>query len=381
MKPIFITLTLLFCIHISVSGQDRKVIGTINDLSLITENDKLGIIDNHNAYVVKPDNYTKIEYDKEFDLYRCFKANGFEICFDNGQKVESDYLFTDILDFDGNGTYRVKGEKGFGYISDLTVLIPPIYDDITVEAESYFGCCMNYIVEKDKKKGLYIEGKAVLECEYDDFIKDKTYPHFIVVKDNMKGMVYPLLSDEGKIVEFLSPTYKAIELQKIQDDGNCLYLVSQEDKVGLFAVNTDSYSIEEIKSSAYFVLPPQNKKIQWSQMQLVDDVFSVPLKKQGHLIFIANQPTTYYISEKVIFNADHFPVAIKGAKGQFQFIADFNKLLLNEVLYDEIVPLPEDIYAIEKENKWGAMFGNTLIIPLKYNTLEELKIAYENGEY
>lgn len=381
MNPFFIALTLLFCFHIQASGQDRKVIGTINDLSLIAENEKIGIIDNHNTYVVEPDDYTKIEYDKEFDLYRCFKENGFEICFDNGQKVKSDELFTDILEFDGNSAYRVKGEQGIGYIIDLKLMIPPIYDKITVEAESYFGCCMNYIVEKEKKKGLYIDGNVALKCEYDEFIKDKNYPHFTVVKNNKRGLVYPILSEEGEIIEFLPPAYTTIELLEIQNNGHCLYLVSQEEKEGLFAVNADVYPIEEVKASAYFVLPPKNDKIQWNKMKLVEDVYIVPLKEQGHLIFIVNQPTTYYISDAVIFNADELPIAIKNENGQFQFIVNFNQLELNDTLYDDIKPLPEDIYAVKKDNKWGGMFGNTPLIPIKYNTLEEVKTAYENGEY
>lgn len=153
MNQIFITLIFLVLTITQINGQSRKVIGTINDLSLIEENSKLGIVDNHNNYIVKPDNYTKIEYDKDFDLYRCFKENGFEICFENAEKVVSNYLFTDILESDGNNTFKIKGKEGVGYVKNMVIMIPPIYDDIKVEAETYFDCCLNYIVEKDGKKG------------------------------------------------------------------------------------------------------------------------------------------------------------------------------------------------------------------------------------
>ncbi len=186
MNQIFITLIFLVFIISQTNGQSRKVIGTINDLSLIEENGKLGIIDNQSNYVVKTDNYTKIEYDKDFDLYRCFKENGFEICFANAKKVKSDYLFTDILESDGNNTYKIKGKDGVGYIKNMAIMIPPIYDNIKVEVESYFDCCQNYIVEKGDKKGLFINGHLILKPEYKEFILDKNYDHFIVVKNDKK---------------------------------------------------------------------------------------------------------------------------------------------------------------------------------------------------
>ncbi|MFT6166189.1 MAG: hypothetical protein ACJAV5_001369 [Vicingaceae bacterium] len=384
MNHIYITLFFLICINTQAIGQNRKVIGTINDLSLIEDDDKIGIIDNHNNYVVIPDNYIKIEYDKEFDLYRCFKEIGFEICFENGEKVVSDYLFTDILESDGN-TYKVKGKEGIGYIKNTSIMIPPIYDNIVVEPESYFDCCLNYIVEKDDKKGLFIDGHLVLKPDYEEFIRDKNYSHFIVVKDHKKGLVYPLLSEENEIIEFLPPIYSSIELKEGLDDGP-LYIVSTENKFGLFLVTVDMFPLDEIKSSAYFVVPPKFNNIQWDKKTAINDfgetIYLVPVKKQGFVLFLINKSTDCLETSKIIFSDDStYPLAIKGKNDKFQFISSFEELTLDDNLYDEITPLSEGLVAVKKDNKWGGIMEGSILIPIKHNTLEELKIAYENSGY
>ena len=382
MNQIFITLIFLVFIISQTNGQSRKVIGTINDLSLIEENGKLGIIDNQSNYVVKTDNYTKIEYDKDFDLYRCFKENGFEICFANAKKVKSDYLFTDILESDGNNTYKIKGKDGVGYIKNMAIMIPPIYDNIKVEVESYFDCCQNYIVEKGDKKGLFINGHLILKPEYKEFILDKNYDHFIVIKNDKKGLVYPLLSEENEIIEFLPPIYTSIEI--IDDLGNGpLYLVSNENKSGLFLVTTDIFPLDEIKSSAFFVVPPNYTTIQWNKKTVIDDfaepVYIVPVKKQGYLLFILNKPSAFLETKEVIFS-DYLPVAIKAGNGKFQLISFSDEIVIDDILYDEITIPKIGVIALKKDNKWGGIFEGR-VVPLKYNTLEELKGAYENGEY
>ena len=382
MNKKFITLIFLVFTISQTNGQNMKVIRSINDLSLIEENSKLGIIDNHSNYVVKPDNYTKIEYDKDFDLYRCFKENGFEICFANAKKVISNYLFTDILESDGNNTYKIKGKDGIGYIKNMAIMIPPVFDNIKVEVESYFDCCLNYIVEKGDKKGLYIGENLILKPEYDEFIKDKEYDHFIVVKNKKKGLVYPLLSEENEIIEFLPPIYTSIELID-RLDNSPLYLVSNENKSGLFLVTTDVFPLDKIKSSAFFVIPPNYTKIQWNKKTVIDDfaesVYVVPVKKQGYLLFLLNNPSAFLETKEVIFS-DYLPVAIKGGNGKFQLISFSDEIVIDDTLYDEITIPNSGVIALEKDNKWGGIFEGVLI-PLKYNTLEELKVAYENGEY
>jgi len=382
MNQIFTTLIFLVFIISQTNGQNRKVIGTINDLSLIEENSKLGIIDNHNNFVVKPDKYKKIEYDKDFELYRCYKENGFEICFENAKKVISNYLFTDILESDGNNTFKIKGKQGVGYIKNMAIMIPPIYDNIKVEVESYFDCCLNYIVEKGDKKGLFINGHLILKPEYEEFILDKNYDHFIVVKNEKKGLVYPLLSEENEIIEFLSPIYTSIEIIDDLDNGQ-LYLVSNENKSGLFLVTTDIFPLDEIKSSAFFVIPPNYTKIQWDKKTVIDDfaesVYVVPVKKQGYLLFLMNKPSAFLETKEVIFS-DYLPVAIKGGNGKFQLISFSDEIVIDDTLYDEITIPTSGVIALKKDNKWSGIFEGVLI-PLKYNTLEELKVAYENGEY
>lgn len=232
------------------------------------------------------------------------------------------------------------------------------------------------------KKGLFVNGHLILKPEYEEFIKDKNYDHFIVVKNDKKGIVYPLLSQENEIIEFLPPIYTSIEV--IDDLGNGpLYLVSNENKYGLFLVTTDIFSLEEIKSSAFFVIPPNYTEIQWNKKTVIEDyaetVYIVPVKKQGYLLFYMNKPSAFLETKEVILLGD-LPVAIKEGNGKFQLISFSDEIVIDDTLYDEITIPTAGLIALKKDNKWGGIFDG-VVIPLKYNTLEELESACENGEY
>ena len=68
------------------------------------------------------------------------------------------------------------------------------------------------------------------------------------------------LSEKNEIIEFLPPIYNSIEFTEHSNYGP-LYSVSNENKFGVFIVTVDLFPLDEIKSSAYFVVPPNYTKI------------------------------------------------------------------------------------------------------------------------
>ena len=70
MRNRFLVISLFTLLAINGYCQTENL-GIVNDINLVNENGKLGLVYNNGDYAVKPDKYTKIEYDQRFDLYKC----------------------------------------------------------------------------------------------------------------------------------------------------------------------------------------------------------------------------------------------------------------------------------------------------------------------
>lgn len=380
-----ITFSFLF---VSLVGfaQERKVLGQINDFLLIQVGDKIGVFDQDTNYVIKPNTYTKIVYEGKYDLYKCYKGDQFEIFLDGFIKVESPHLFTEILGREGY-SLKLKSTEGIGLISDVKLIVPPLYDKIKEETETYFECCMNYVVEKNGKKGLYVDGKLVLKPEYNDFHKEGYGLPIFVQKDNKKGILYPVVTKDDELVVFLEPIYESIEYLDDIDAGR-FYSVSKDGLQGIFLITTDRFPIEKIDSSAFFVIPPIYKSIEWKKKKVFHDLFSFPVivvsvKKDGLLLINENKSTNYLKAKDVVY-ADYqeTPIAIKNSGGKYQLLIYGDKLAVGAELYDEIVPF-HDVPVVRSGVKWSVAdpYGNAGYKSLQFDSLEKAKEAYLEGEY
>ena len=381
MKTLLYLLSITF-LHVAVLAQDKEVIGEINDLSLVKVNDQHGVMDNYQNYVVSPGDYTEITYDINFDLYRCHKKGGFEICFIDGTKLTTDYLFQDILE-NNDGSYKVKGPEGVGYVDYEKVIIPPIYDDITIEHETYFEYFPNYIIENDGKKGLFVNGRMVLKPEFDRFERKDFYQAITVFKDKKVGLVFPIITSQNSIKTYLPTVYSSIEYLTDSDIG-VLYIVSQDNKYGLFCTEENMVSDQNIEESGFFVLPVEFPKINWKKLKIEDPylnpIWIVPVKKEGLLLFQPWESTKIVRAEEIIYQDSSTPIGIINMSGKYQVIT-FDENIVSSEEYDQLKNIDSPI-GVQKDGKWGGVdYDGTSIMELKYPSLESLKQAYENGQY
>ena len=359
-------------IYLLCFSQKHKEIGVINDLKLIDVNGKLGVIDNNDNFVVTPDEYTKITFDEKNWVYRCYKGKKtFEIVNENNEKVQSESLFTGILENDQNGLLKVKSEKGIGLIKNWKEFIPPIYDKVTVEAETYHGCCMNYILEKNGKKRLYVGNNLILEAEYDDFSKvvlNDYVNHLIISKNNKKGLISMVKYEVAK--ETILPTeYQEIDLL-MEINGNQLYKIKSNNLYGVYNTNKKKK-----------VIPTVIQQLDWKNKEALQYGFVIPVKHNNqsrYLVTDFESDSTYIITDEIIYFDDDFFLAVKNTANNYQFLDLNYKLKLDPEVYQNITILTDGI-AVNKDGKWGLLenFYYSPLFEIKYDSLEALKKAIQ----
>jgi hypothetical protein len=364
---LFLTCSL---IYLSCFSQKHKEIGVINDLRLIDLNGQLGVMDNYDNFVVTPDEYTKITFDEKNWVYRCYKGKKtFEIVNENNEKVQSELFFTDILENDENGLLKVKSEKGVGLIKNWKEFIPPIYDKVTVEAETYHECCMNYILEKDGKKGLYVGNKLILKAEYNDFSKvvlDDYVNHLIISKNNKKGLISMGKYEVAK--ETILPTeYQEIDFL-MEIDGNLLYKIKSNNLYGIYNSNKKKK-----------VIPTIIQQLDWKNKNALQYGFVIPVKHNNQSRYIITDfksDSTYIITDEIIYFDDDTYLAVKNTANNYQFIDLNQNLRLDPEVYLNITVLTDGI-ALNKNGKWGLLenFNDSPLFEIKYDSLEALKKA------
>ena len=358
-----------FTIFFNCFSQDYKEIGEVNDLRLIELNGKIGVIDNHENFIVTPDEYSEISFDEENWLYRCYKGKkGFEIVAENTGKYKSEVLFTDILGNDQNGMLKVASASGIGMIKYWEEFIPPIYDEITEDVEGFHSCCINYVLKKDGKKGLYIGSKLILKAEYDDFFK-VWETHLIISKNNKKGLI-----NVGKYSvekEILLP----VEYQKIDllmgNEEMPLYKVKLKNLYGVYDPNKKKN-----------LIPAAFQKIDWKNKKELENAFVVKVKHNNqdkYVITSFDSENPYIITEEVIYFEGGSFLAIKKPDNDYQLLYLYQNLKPYPVVYQDIVILDEGI-AVSKDGKWGLLedFSYPPLFEIKYNSLEALKKAMKN---
>ncbi len=375
MKNLILLITIITCLN--GFSQEYKVIGNINDLKLINLNGKLGVIDNNENFVVTPDDYKKISFDEDNWVYRCYKGKKtFEIVSESNKKVKSKWLFTDILENDGNGLLKVKSEDGVGYIKNGEEYISPIYDKISIEIETYLSCCHNYVLEKDGKKGLFVNNQFILKVEYDDFEAENSYeelPLIIVTKDLKKGLIYPFYWDDSAkkelpSFELLAPVFKSITSVKTEQ-GTPLFLVNNGLVSGLYDALKNQY-----------VIPLEFSELDWKNRKTLEYVYVIEVKQNDEINFLVTDlknDSLSILTEEIIYFDNEEMAAIKNKAGKFQLIKMSYGIQVDTNSYQEIKELSHEHFAVKLNNKWGMIdeyFSE--IIECSFNSLEELKSNY-----
>ena len=376
MKKIIILLTSLV-MYLSSFSQEYKEIGILNDLKLVELNGKLGLISYNGKYAITPDDYTEITFDEKNWVYRCYKTkNTFEIVGESFKKVQSDLLFTDIIgsDNDSEGSFKVKSENGIGLIRirDWKELIPAVYDKITEEIETYHGGYVNYILEKDGKKGLFLDNKLILKAEYDEFhrVDIDNYANMLIVsKNKMKGLINLGAYDLGK--ETILPIeYQEIEL--VLDNGEeQIYKVKKENLWGVYSSRIGKN-----------VVPITFQKMDWKNRKNMDYGCIIEVKqnnKNKYVITDLKNDSLLVVSEEIVYFDNDEVVAIKNKEENFQFVRVSYELKLYETSYQEIKEF-EGYYAVKFNDMWGML--DDLVSPMieiKFSSFEELKLNYQEG--
>ncbi|MGV6861300.1 MAG: hypothetical protein ACWA41_05985 [Putridiphycobacter sp.] len=363
-------------------GQEPTIISTENDYNIVKWGKQLCVYVKPGDYIVKPGNYTKIEYDYDHELFRCFKGDGFEITFEDGQKLESEALFVDIKDFDYDKTFKViTTDKKAGYVKKGKMYIQPIYDDITVEAETYFGCCYNFILTQNGKKGLFVDGLVVLDPIYDALELPGQEGQIIIKKDKKIGIAYPRLDAKGKMFIALQPEYDELKLLDTRD-GRLLYQLKQDKKYG-FALLPSYYDLGEEElffSQVHVLLKPVLKKVNWKKRFTIEwrcgDLIIVPVNKTSYAL-ISTEGKACRIAEDIIYDdANYSPIAIKNGLGKYQVVSDKDCLSLDTMLYEDVRAL-SDAIAVKKDGKWQLYQSKSP----QFDTFEALNTAYMNGDF
>lgn len=296
-RVLFIMLlaTLSTCFLSAQNSQDIEVLG---EYQVVTKNGQIGLMDG-NLVLIPFSNYSKIEYDEEAEMYKCYKQDEFEIFFYDFKKLTSNYLFTKIVSVE-EPLIKVKGKEGVGYIYNHQLIVPPIYDKITLEIETYFHCCYNLILEKDGLIGVNLASKSnVLDVVYDKIYHVDNSELYIVEKEGKVGLIKPR-NYPGKEVVILPPEYSKIERV---NDGEYelirLYVTGSEGK-GLY----DAY--EEM-----FVIKPFYSELIFLSEEVMYDYFGyAPLlaEKYNKKGVVAYEITDYYSNPKTAKSVEIIPL-------------------------------------------------------------------------
>ena len=369
-----------------VNAQKYKEIGIINDLKLIIYNNKIGIMDYNNNIKIPLSNYTKIEYDNNYNLYKCYKGNEFEIFFDSFEKLNSNCFFTKIIDnSDNSELIKIKSKKGFGYIYKNKLIIPPIYDKLTYEVETYFGTSVNIILEKDGLLGInLLNDKNILEPEYNKLIKIKNSKTFIVTKSKLKGLIYPGYNLNKLPVEY-SKIEKISNFEFYEDE---LFLVKKNKLTGLYCAKNNVFIIPTIFSE--IDLTDLNKYVDVSNHYII--------KKNGKKGIIKINSTSYEIIIPVIYEKldmskakkynDFYTIPAKhnSTKG-FVILAEGTPKSLSSFIKEVYYNDNYDIYYIKNDlNKWGLWNSDSNKIDYKYDKIvsfdyNKIKVELNGKEF
>lgn len=359
-------------------SQEIEIIGQVYDQDLVKSGDKLGV-KNNDECVIPLGNYTGIEYDHKNEVFRCYinkkEFIGFIYNEDwNTVMVNSGKALLNLEHSEGNESYQITTSNGIGLIdNEGNEIFKPIYDKITLEFETYNQCCINYIIEKENKKGLYIKG-WVLDPEYSDFTKlqvfNSYYDNFLITTKNDKQGLVNIKTSESDSKTILENNFDEVKYLG-EDENNILFCLVRDGKKSIFSYNTES---ELSYTTQYF------DKLNWKKKEKWENAFIIPVNKNKFLI------TT--LKEKEIVVNDYFNsedndfIAIQREDELYQVAQLTHEFTVFPNVYSKMVKFNYGL-AVSKNEKWGFIQNPNLELEkiLIYNSFEELKEASENGDF
>lgn len=298
------------------------------------ENNKYGVIDNKGKSIIDP----------SYQEYIVIPNNKKDI-----------FLITYDVDY-SNNTYKTKAlnSKGKEIFTD--------YDQIealsTIDDNNKITYDQKLLkVKKDNKEGLIdIEGKNVLNAEYDKIYTLKNIPSvFIVEKDGKKGIV----DNTGKII--IAPQYKGI--QGINEDYKNGYIVENSDgKFGVVDVNNN-----KVLDTKYQDIKP-----------IVDDG-KYAVKENNSWKVVDKTAQDIIVSQlkdaKDIIDMKLGSVIYSNANNKFGVIAKDGTTILNSK-YDEIKFAFTDTYIIKQNGKYGiAKADDKIVVDPTYQSMSYIEKA------
>lgn len=294
----------------------------------------------------------------------------------NASKIETFKNGDDYIFKAKNTASQKWGLYEWNYFGvETTEIIPAIYDNIELEVESYFQNSYNYIVTIDNKKGLFVNEKIVLKTEYNELIKLKNTSEFIVRTGNKYGLVYPH-ELEMKIFEVLPIDYQSIEELPILESYDIVfYQLKKNEKFGLFS-SSCTYDYECNENNNNIVLPIKYDKIKWDKTKIEEsssrEVYIIPVNENEFVI------TDLLDSKHIIETSEYFfkddIVVFKNDDSKYKMASFSNGFKVYDKIFDQIIPLYDDKFAVCIDNKWGLINDDfKTVIKIKYGALEFYK--------
>ncbi len=281
---------------------------------------KYGVVKADSRETVILPEYDQIE-ESSYDSYRVCRSNKYGLMSDSGETIipcEYDRicfpsLWAIRIVYKGNlqGAYSCKGE----------LIVPVVYDDVRVYSSGI-------VVKRGNEYGLYNhDGLILCEAKYDDISSYENAGAIVISSNGLFG----LLSDKGE-GEILPCSY-----DKVVYDRESRFFIMSNGRIGLY-----SSSIREFLTPIMF----KTLKCIWSNdyvgfghvfendyVVLIDKAFSI-IKTKYTDISIMNK---HYIAT---------------CAGQKSFLdAKFQECC--PYYYDEILPLGDTYYVVEKDGNVG----------------------------
>lgn len=291
-------------------------------------------------------------------------------------------------DFSSKYIVKKKGEISVIDESKNYLLQNSKYDSISIE---YFDKAIE--VYKNKKIGVFLEGKEFIPCDYDKVheVHNKSY---IVGKGNLFG----LINSKGKLIVPIKyedinfskekngkakwiATYKAEEKVfydiDIEDEPNHPPMIgmtqiydeiSNPDSVQLYNQRIqeiqNNYDVNFIVNKKFAIVSKiaDSKKQEGESgiIKISDNKIILEVKYNG-IAFLENEKGKAFFS----FNDRTY-----GENDNLSIIDEEGKIFLSGL--DEIMKYKESIYFIKKDEKWGVKIFNTIYnyIPPKYKSID-----------
>lgn len=344
---------------------------------------KTGVADEEGNAIV-PAEYDKIGLNIDYEFYQCYQGDEFVLVRPQSGRIH-DFSMLEMKPADHNNYWVARTRQGTGILGpEFEVIVPPAFDKVAVEVETYSECCMNFIAEKDGKKGIYLDAHPALEVVYDEIKWLGRGFGILVTRDGKKG----LLDESGSsFVEIIPPVYDHIELISGEDDVK-LYAVSAN---GLNGVFIGDYYGEPMGKR--LLIPAAYEKLDFRGKKPVQDTWYVAdaMKngRKGHVVlstaiiesrhtFIQQYKESQALGMLFYQGEDGLWGAMNSSGGSLP--ASYEDMMGPEEFFkkNKSVKYTDDFIAVKKEGKWGAIDSmGTPLAGFEFGSAEEIEYSPE----